>query len=130
MSIVIEAPATKRYRLGIHPRGAPAHFLTLGGKCFPQYSGEYDENGRQNAEPWNVVDLTSEDLSRIDVAINEHFVRWRRNSKGEKTSAMVIQAGNKLYPRQVGDEDLRPHVFIREEPLDVATRPFSLPTLG
>lgn len=113
----------KRFRVGLHGGdAAPAHFVTLGGICFPQYSGEYDENGHQKRERGNVVWLSREDIQRIETAAKARIVRWGHNEKGEKRGARIYQKDNALYQRAMaGDEPLLPYLFIEEEAVDIAT---------
>ena len=123
MSATLEAPPElrKRYQVGVYLKG-PVHFIVLGGFCFPRFTGEYDDGGHQNARVGDILELSVEDLRRIDAAIDDRVVRWFYNETGERTEARIFQRSNHLlYQPSSGDESLRPYLYFREAPPDIAT---------
>ena len=129
----------KRYLCGINAAG-PAHNVSLGGFSFPVTSSETRADGAEIQRTGNVLELSVEDLKKIQISVENRIVRW--TNKVEQTPdgrgglvpvikrirASIYDKRSSWYRPEETDEPLANYIYIQDAPEEAKAVPNSLKT--
>lgn len=132
-------PEKKRYLVGIVAQG-PASNVTLGGVSFPVMTHETREDGTEIQRTGAIVELSVDDLRRIQKAADNRIVRWisgrKKVANGQggmdwvnfKIRADIYDVNQIGFTPLETDEPLINYLYIDEAPAEVKPIPDSIKT--
>ena len=129
----------KRYLCGINASG-PAFNVSLGGFSFPVTSSETRADGAEIQRTGNILELSVEDLKKIQISVDNRIVRWTNKTEQtpdgrgglvpviKRIRASIYDKRSSWYRYEVTDEPLANYIYIEDAPEEARAVPNSLKT--